>query len=503
MPYAEFQPGNAGLALPNFQLQSAEAASSLMERAQRRRIAEQDAMMRQQKHAADMATTDLNQQSLRAEIGMQQIRFKDAERVARQAADTRDEYNRVAPNIDESLKYIQGLTDPFEQRRLMAQLQMSAARFHKDPQVAAMLEKQTSATMSLIDANEKTKLQDYISTTQFAATEADAKAKFPGQELRLTIRPNSTPGQPPMSYYTPTGRPDPQLEAQAMSLLNLARATGDLGKIDAVLQHPAVQQITLVPGNNFTKEYGKAFQETVELGRKREKEKRDAEDQRMQQQRFDDEQRALTVPGFFGKARSGVVAAKMADESAAAETSMGLIFKLEDITKTIADKPSRIADPALAGEAEVIAKLIQSTNRISIVGPGAVTPEEWKMLEKFAANPTDAKTLIPFFRERAKQGYQTSRDALFNKMATSARQNGIDVDPRYWTRESITSRRVSPDGPSTGGNTVQYNGRSYTVLKPDPKNPGMLLVQDENKDVFRIPDERSRQPAPAQPNSRP
>lgn len=491
MPYAEFQPGNAGLALPNFQLQSAEAASSLMERAQRRRIAEQDAEMRKQKHAADMATTDLNQQSLRAEIGMQQIRFKDAERVARQAADTRDEYNRVAPNIDESLSYIQNLTDPFEQRRLMTQLQMKAARFHTDPQVAAMLEKQMSATMSLIDANEKTKLQDYISTTRYAVTEADAKAKFPGQELRLTVRPGRNPGEPPMSFFTPTGRPDPQLEAQALSLLTLARATGDLNKIEAVLQHPSAQQITLVPGNSFSNEYAKAFQAAVELTRKREAEQRARDDQEMQKNKFNREQDALTVDGYEGAAKTESEAKDFRKE----QTEIGGVLKGIDEVRKLGKEylgKSWATDPLKKRQLQELATqqvgMIVGALRIPITGPGAMTDDERKFIARLNGNPTSIFSL--------------SADE-FAKLDSMERKFNSHLDLRA-TNIGLGKRKAqSPGGPSTGGNTVQYNGRSYTVLKPDPNNPGMLLVRDENKRLFRIPDERSRQPAPAQSNSRP
>lgn len=501
MPFAEFQAGNAGLALPTFGLQSAEATSSLMERAQRRRMAEQDFVMRREKHVADMATSDLTQQSLRAEIGLREANLRENERVTKELANVREDYSLAASAIDEKLAQIQNIADPFEQRRLMTQLEGQAARYSKDPHISAVLQKQIQSTHALIDANEKSKLQEYISTTRFATNEVDARAKFPGQGLRLVTRPNPMPGQPPMTFYIPTGQADPETEAQAMSLLNIARASGDLSKIEEIQKDPAVQTLMRVPGSNFSNEYMKAVQAAAEFQRKREKDKRDAEDQKMQEKKFRDEQNALTVPGFTGQARSGIVAAKMAEESAAAETSMGLIYKLEDITKIIANDPKRIADPALSGEAEVIAKLIQSTNRIAIVGPGAVTPEEWKMLEKFAANPTDAKTLIPFFRERAKKGYEASRDALFNKMATTARQNGIDVDPRYWSRQSIMSRRVSPDGPSTNTNTVTYKGKPYTVVKQT--SDGMLLVKGEDGQTYKIPNERSSQSQPAQGNARP
>jgi hypothetical protein len=503
MPFAEFQPGNAGLALPTFALQSAEAASSLMERAQRRKMAETDFEMRQQKHAADLATTDLTQQKMRAELSMQEMKFRETERTVREAADVRSEYNRVAPNIDEALRVIQGTTDPFEQRRLLTQLETQAARFAKDPQVMEILGKQMSSTQALINANENSKLQDYISTNQYATNRAEAQMMFPGQALRTITRPGPVPGAPPSMFFVPTGKADPQMEAQAMSLLNVARVSGDVSKVEAILQDPAVQSVLRVPGSTFSAEYQKAVQTMTEFARKREADKRAADDQRMQQQKFEQENTALTVPGFAGKARSAIVAAKIAEESAASETSMGLIYELEDIAKEIEEDPKKIASPELAGRAEVLAKLIQSTNRISIVGPGAVTPAEWAMLEKFAADPTDAKTLVPFFRARAKAGYRASSEALFNKTATMARQNGLEVDPRYWSRDSVRGRRISPSGPSTPSDTVSYQGGSFKVLKADPSAPGMILVQDpKTKKVFRIPDERTKpKPAEAQPRS--
>jgi hypothetical protein len=500
MPFAEFQAGNAGLALPTFGIQSAEAASSLMERAQRRRLAEQDFMMRQEKHAADIATSDLNQQALRAEIGIREIQFREDERVAKELADIRAEYNRVAPDIDAALASVQNMTDPFQQRRLIAQLESQAARFNKDPKVAAILQRQMQSTLALVDANEKSKLQEYISTAQYATTEADARMKFPGQALRLVTRPNPIGGAP-MSFFLPTGQADPQVEARAMAKLNAARVTGDVTKIEAVQQDADVQTVMAVPNSNFSGEYYKAVQAAAEFTRKREKDKRDLEDQRMQEQKFRDDQNALTVPGFSGKARSGVVAAKIGEESAATETSMGLIYELEDITNQIAADPKKIADPELSGRAGVLAKLIQATNRLAIVGPGAVTEAEWKILEKFAQDPTDASVLVPFFRSRAKAGYRASREALFNKMATTARQNGLDVDARYWSRDSIRSRRISPDGPSTPTNSLSYKGKSYTKLGTTPD--GMVLVRDETGKTFKIPDESSRQSQPAQGNARP
>ena len=59
MPFAEFQPGNAGLALPQFQFQSGlqtlEAATSMMDRAQRFRMDQQRLENEKQQLASNLA----------------------------------------------------------------------------------------------------------------------------------------------------------------------------------------------------------------------------------------------------------------------------------------------------------------------------------------------------------------------------------------------------------------------------------------------------------------
>lgn len=498
MPFAEFQNGNAGLALPTFALQSQEAYASMMDRAQRRRIADEELSMKKQEFAANMATTAIQQDSMRAELAKRKIDFSEAERKANTLATLREQFasSGGAAQLEANTKVIREMKDPLQMRRAAASLRIAYSKFATDPETHKVIEEQLGALEPVIAETEKSKIGEKIDSGLWAVSRDEAKAMFPGQLIRPMVDPSSG-----NVLFVADEKPDPMMERRALSKLRVAAASGDVVKIESVLKDPEFSVMMGAAGSRVSDEYFKTMQTAAEVSRKREKDKRDLEDQKMQQQKFDDEQRALTVPGFTGKARSGIVAKELADETAATETSLGLIYKLEDIANKIGNDPTKIADPGLIGEAEVIAKLIQSTNRLAIVGPGAVTEAEWQILEKFAQNPTDAKILVPFFRERAKKGYRASSDALFNKMTTRARQQGLDVDPRYWTRQQITSRRVSPDGPSTDSNVISYKGKDYTKLGATPD--GMVLVRDETGKTFKIPDERSRKSQPAQGTARP
>jgi hypothetical protein len=489
MPFAEFQPGNAGLALPTFALQSAEAASSLMERAQRRKMAEADFEMRQQKHAADLATTDLTQQKMRAELSMQEMKFRETERTVREAADVRSEYNRVAPNIDEALRVIQGTTDPFEQRRLLTQLETQAARFAKDPQVMEILGKQMSSTQALINANENSKLQDYISTNQYATNRAEAQMMFPGQALRTITRPGPVPGAPPSMFFVPTGKADPQMEAQAMSLLNVARVSGDVSKVEAILQDPAVQSVLRVPGSTFSAEYQKAVQTMTEFARKREADKRAQDDQQMQRDKFGREQTALTVEGYEGTAKTETEAKDFRKE----QTDIGGVIEGIKEVRRLSKEYQETSDPRELLELKRLAEqqvgMIVGSLRIPITGPGAMTDDERKFIEELNGNPTKIFSLSSI---------------EFAKLDSMERKFNSHLDRRA-SNIGLGKRKVASgsSAPSTPPDTVSYQGGSFKVLKADPSAPGMILVQDpKTKKVFRIPDERTKpKPAEAQPRS--
>ncbi|MFZ9725652.1 MAG: hypothetical protein ACO3EH_00465 [Ilumatobacteraceae bacterium] len=368
-----------------------EAGESLMERAQRRKFAEEDMMMRRENHAASMVTTDLQQQSTRAEINVRQAQFRETERNTRELADLRSEYNARAPQIDIALREIQDMRDPFQQRRLISQLIAQSAKFTRDPALKTVLDRQMEGTMKLIDANEASKLSEYLDTGQFAVNEADAKMKFPGQALRVVTRPGPVPGGPAAVYYLPTGKADPQAENQAFGLLRSAQALGDMGMLQSILNDPEVQKVMRVPGSTFAAEYAKAMQSAVELNRKREADKRASEDQDFQRAQFKLKQDALTVEGYEGTAKTEIEAQKFRSDQKEIGGVLEGIAEVKRLGKEF-ESVSWTSDPLKKEELRSIAKqqvgMIVGALRIPITGPGAMTDSEREFIEDLNGNPT-------------------------------------------------------------------------------------------------------------------
>lgn len=78
MPFAEFQPGNAGLALPQFQAQLADQRSSLMQRAQSMRVQQEQLELEKQHLAANLALGTERVQAQRAQLGQMRVAAEGA-----------------------------------------------------------------------------------------------------------------------------------------------------------------------------------------------------------------------------------------------------------------------------------------------------------------------------------------------------------------------------------------------------------------------------------------
>lgn len=247
MPFAEFQSGNAGLALPNFALQSQDAYASLMDRAQRRRIAEEEIGMKKQEFANNLATSALQQDSIRAEIGIRRAQLSETERKARDLAGLRDEYNAVAGSINSSLNEIQRMRDPSQQRQLLNKLKADSSRFYRDPELKTVLETQFSAIHDTVANNESVNLAQALHERRADPNEEAIKLKFPGRQIRYTVDPA---GGVPM--FVATEKPDPVLEQQAVAAISLAESEDDLAELK---KNQAVQIMMSVPGSKVPELY--------------------------------------------------------------------------------------------------------------------------------------------------------------------------------------------------------------------------------------------------------
>lgn len=241
MPFSEFQNGNAGLALPSFQLQSQDAFASLMERAQRVKIGQEDFKLKQEAHAANLMTSALQQDQARANITMMGIQNTEAETKARDLASVRERYVEAAPKIEENLQAILAEQSPVKQRRMLYMLQSQSSQFYRDPALKAVIEAQVSPVLESIAANEASGLAQAGNEGRLFPNREAALLQAPGQGLNFQVHPSTGVG-----VWVTTGKPDPQKEASALSEMALARDEKELN--DAV-QKPEVAMMFGVPGS--------------------------------------------------------------------------------------------------------------------------------------------------------------------------------------------------------------------------------------------------------------
>jgi hypothetical protein len=390
MPFAEFQPGNAGLALPQYQfqtgLQTMEAGMSMMDRAQRRKFAEQEMNMKREQHAAAMVTSDLQQKSMTAEIALNDIKLKDAERTTSEMASLREQYKTVAPQLAASLDVIAKTANPREQRRLFNQLQSQASTFYRDPNLRAVLDKQFAAVGETITANESFNLADAVSNGRTAPSRQEALALFPGEKIEYAVDPGS--GVP---VYVASGKPDPTMERKALNLLTIAASSGDPEKINELLKNPLVDAMMGVPGSTVPRMFYESMQSAAALQLKRATATRAVRDQDMQEDKFEREQDALTASGYSGRAKTEQEASKFRttqSEFGSVLNGIGEVRRLgkEYLNKSWAENP--IEKTRLRSLAAQQVGMIVGALRLPITGPGVMTAEERKFIEELSGNPT-------------------------------------------------------------------------------------------------------------------
>lgn len=376
MPFAEFQAGNAGLALPQYQfqtgLQTLEAGMSMMDRAQRRRLAEEEMGMRREKHAADLVTSDLQQKSFQAEIGMRNIQLRDAERSAAELTTLRDQYAAAAPKITESLNQISRMRDPAEQRRLFNQLQSQAAIFQRDPNLRAVLDKQFAATQDTIAANETSNLAVAVANNLTAPDEATARQKFPGQALQYTVDPST--GIP---VWVATGKPDPLMESRAMSLLSLADTEEELRQAAA---DPAVNMMLGAPGSRAAELY------RSQRAKLREQGTADAEvDAKRGKAQYDMavSMNERSVPGFEGVAPTKEEAIKFREQVSNNDQILSGVREIAEL----ASKPGASVDPETRARISTVQAFLIGKLRLPMTGPGAFTDDERNFVRNTIGNP--------------------------------------------------------------------------------------------------------------------
>ena len=102
---------------------------------------------------------------------------------------------------------------------------------------------------------------------------------------------------------------------------------------------------------------------------------------------MDEKQAKRAVPGY-GLANDPEIAKKLKDEHLPSyDNAKTLIKQLKALT--VADK----VNPVVKSQAAAIYNRLAGASRLAVVGPGAMTEADWKILEKSIPNPADIFTL--------------------------------------------------------------------------------------------------------------
>lgn len=128
------------------------------------------------------------------------------------------------------------------------------------------------------------------------------------------------------------------------------------------------------------------------------------------------EQRERYVPGL-GLASTKEGAKDMREFKATADSINGGIQELISMTNSTGKSIS----PEQRARAETLASMLKGQLRLPIVGPGAVSESEWKLLDRIVANPATIFSLDAVSRA----SLETVNRRIQSQLADKARSNGL------------------------------------------------------------------------------
>ncbi len=132
--------------------------------------------------------------------------------------------------------------------------------------------------------------------------------------------------------------------------------------------------------------------------------------------------RGLTVdfPEFKGTATTEAEAVKFRDQYSNVLESRQTIAELLDIAKM---GPAMQQTPEIRARANSLASSLRGIERINIIGPGTITPEDFKLLESVIPNPTAIFSL----KKSNIQAFETMLQKATRAIESKAKSIGLEV----------------------------------------------------------------------------
>jgi hypothetical protein len=431
MPFSEFRPSGDANAPFTEAMQMQNHFGSLMDRAQRRRVVEQDLKMQQEQHASNLASTSIQQDSARAQLAGNRLKLAEVERTTARSAALREKFNpsELATRAEE----IRKMSDPQGQRRAASKLKSDYAQFHVDPELGRVIDEHIDGLEPVMAQTAKANLSSKAADGKVLATRADAAAFFPGYAVRVDVDPHSN-----QAVFVVEDTVDPQLNQRAVAALRLAQLKGDPAALDAVLERPEFQALIGVPGETVTQSYQAGM--TAIIARQKAEVAAQAKAASTAQTTLNNQRKtsALAVPGYEGEAKTEVEAKEFRAEKSEVG---GVVTGLNDVKALGAEYSGKswASDPLEKNKLQLLAAqkvgMIVGALRIPITGPGAMTNEERKFIESLVGNPTKIFS-IP-------SNQQALLDSMISKFEKhlDTKAAGIGLQGRS---------KTAPKGPVTG-----------------------------------------------------
>lgn len=358
MPYADFQPSNAGSQAFQQSAQGVELVQSMMDRSLRRQAMLQDIHQSAARFAIDqqLGTQQLQQGQLRIAQMERQGRLDESLLASQVASEKR--LTEAANELPSAITALETETDPDKMDYILADYQAKYGKLGDHP----VLGQQFGSLIGDLRATHAHRKEAFVAKAMIGASRLDPLLD----------------------------EADPETLAKNLSTV---RNAGDFFVASMKVpqfrsKYDAAQKTVQTYYQKIAEKQEEARLKTVEANAKADADIRvnhaKAEDDTKAAEKAAKSDRELSVPGYEGKAPALEEAKKFREVTASVDKAESSVNRLLEILKT----PGKSFSPELRAEAQTEARVLQAAIRPEILGQGAVSDGERHMLESIVTDPT-------------------------------------------------------------------------------------------------------------------